>query len=169
VSTVHSGNGAGSGPDDRARELLSQRLNAFFATFNEDGSIHLVPVWYLFEDGRFFIGTSPATRKARNVRARPEATVTVEARQQGSWVSASGTTEILHGEQASKMNTRISERYLTATGRQVVGPFFAGVDNVTIVLTPQSWRSWSSAVMVEAIIQQGVTSANPEEWYLPLD
>jgi hypothetical protein len=102
VSTVHSGNGAGSGPDDAALELLSRRLTAFLATFNEDGSIHLVPVWYLFEDGRFFIGTSPTTRKARNVRARPGATVTVEARQQGSWVSASGTTELLHGEQRAK-------------------------------------------------------------------
>jgi PPOX class probable F420-dependent enzyme len=169
VSTAHPQNRARSGPDDAALELLSWRLNAFLATFNEDGSIHLVPLWYLFEDGRFFMATSSASRKARNIQARPQATITVEARNQASWVSASGTAELIRGEQASKINARISDRYLTAAGRQTIGAFLAESDNVTIVLTPQLWRSWNSAPMLDAMVQQGATPAKPDEWFLPLD
>jgi PPOX class probable F420-dependent enzyme len=169
VSTTDSRSVPPSVPDDAALELLSWRLNAFLATFNEDGSIHLVPVWYLFEDGRFYMATSSTTRKARNIQARPQATVTVEARNQASWVSASGTAELIHGEQASTINSRISDRYLTAAGRQTVGAFLDEYDDVTIALTPQSWRSWSSASMVEAILQQGTTPADPDKWFLPLD
>jgi hypothetical protein len=35
------------------REFLNGRHYATLATLNEDGSIHLTPVWYLFEDVLF--------------------------------------------------------------------------------------------------------------------
>ncbi|MGH8885303.1 MAG: TIGR03618 family F420-dependent PPOX class oxidoreductase [Egibacteraceae bacterium] len=160
---------AQSGLDDAALELLGWRLIASLATLNKDGSIHLVPVWYLFEDGRFFMETSSATRKARNVQARPQATVTVEARNHGSWVSASGVAEIIRGEQASKINARLRDRYLTAAGSQTVGPVFADLDDVTIAVTPQSWRSWNGASLMDAITQRGIAPQDPNEWFLPLD
>jgi hypothetical protein len=41
---------AGSDPlaDELARELLEARLIANLATFNSDGSIHLVAMWFLW-------------------------------------------------------------------------------------------------------------------------
>src|SRR5512140_2178680 len=47
--------------------FLRERRYAVLATHNDDGSTHLTPVWYLFEDGRFFVETFPESRKVRNV------------------------------------------------------------------------------------------------------
>ena len=63
---------------DWMREFLERQPFAVLATHNPDGSIHVVPLSYLFEDGRFFFATSSSRRKARNLAARPEVTVTVE-------------------------------------------------------------------------------------------
>ena len=49
--------------DDFLRKGLVVRL----ATA-EDAGPHIVPVWYMYENGRFYIGTNSKTRKARNVR-----------------------------------------------------------------------------------------------------
>jgi len=34
----------------------------------EDAGPHIVPVWYMYKDGKFYIGTSASTRKVRNIR-----------------------------------------------------------------------------------------------------
>ncbi|HET8669551.1 MAG TPA: pyridoxamine 5'-phosphate oxidase family protein, partial [Candidatus Saccharimonadales bacterium] len=60
---------------DPMREILEARHYATLATHNEDGSIHLTPVWYLFDNGRFYVGSPSSSRKARNVAARPNATI----------------------------------------------------------------------------------------------
>jgi PPOX class probable F420-dependent enzyme len=158
-----------AGLDAAALELLSWRLTAFLGTLNNDGSIHLVPIWYLFEDGRFFMATSSATRKARNIQARPQATITVKARNQTSWVSASGIAEIIRGERSSTINARLHDRYLTKAGSQTIGPVLAEFDDVTIVITPQAWKSWNGTTMMDAILQRGITPTDPNEWFLPLD
>lgn len=164
---IHPADPVRAGLDDAVLELLYRRLVTFLATFHNDGSIHLVPVWYLFEDGRFFIATSSGTRKVHNVEARPQATVTIEA--QGSWISASGIAEVIRGEWSSTLNARIHERYLTTAGRQTVGPLLAEFDDVTIAITPQVWRSWNNASMLDAITQRGIVPIEPDKWFFPLD
>ena len=57
---------------DSMREFLNGCHYATLATLNEDGSIHLTPVWYLFEDECFFVSTAAASdRKVKNILARP--------------------------------------------------------------------------------------------------
>ncbi len=63
------------------REFLNGRHYATLATYNEDGTIHLTPVWYLFEDGRFYVETSPP-------RGRPG--TLSPARRLRSWSTAGG-------------------------------------------------------------------------------
>jgi nitroimidazol reductase NimA-like FMN-containing flavoprotein (pyridoxamine 5'-phosphate oxidase superfamily) len=58
-------------PRESDRAFLQQRHYAILATQNEDGSMHLTPVWYLFQGGRLLVGTSASSRKARNIAARP--------------------------------------------------------------------------------------------------
>src|SRR6185312_9471511 len=40
---------------DEYRALLSERRYAVLATQDPEGTIHQTPVWFLFEDGRFYI------------------------------------------------------------------------------------------------------------------
>ena len=54
--------------DALAHELLEARLIANLATFNADGSVHLVAMWFLWDGEAVLSPTSATTRKARNLR-----------------------------------------------------------------------------------------------------
>src|SRR3989442_248801 len=70
--------------DPKFLPLVEGRRIASLGTLNDDGSAHLTAVWYLYEDGCFFVATSSRSRKARNLAARPRATLMVESRKPGS-------------------------------------------------------------------------------------
>ncbi|MGD9764207.1 MAG: pyridoxamine 5'-phosphate oxidase family protein [Candidatus Binatia bacterium] len=158
--------------DDARRALLNGRHIASFATTNADGTLHVVPIWYLFENDRIYVESHSGSLKVRNVSARPTASLMVDTRRPGTerWLSAAGPTEIIRGEHAQSINARIRQRYLTkaAIDDPRIGPVFAAVDDVTIAVTPQTWRAWD---MESVDIQYfgGVMGKTPEKWYLPLD
>ena len=157
---------------DSVREMLKERRYATLGTQNEDGSIHLTPVWYVFENGNFYIGCSSSSRKARNAAAHPDATMLVEIRRPGTerWVSASGRVEILRGEQSREVNSRILNRYLTseAMADPRIGPTFEYADDITICLIPEQWRSWSSSDLDRRFFG-GILTSTPEKWFRPID
>ena len=157
---------------DSMREFLRGRHYATLATLNADGSMHLTPVWYLFEDERLFVESAASDRKVRNILARPVASLLVDSRRQGSerWVSASGTAEIIRGERSQAINAKIQQRYLTAAGREDprVGPVFAAASEVTIGLTPQAWRAFDLKRFDEQFFG-GLLGQTPERWFLPID
>src|SRR5262245_50715340 len=150
---------------DSMRETLEARHYATLATHNEDGSIHTTPVWYLFENGRFYVGSASSSRKARNAAARPDATIMIDIRQPGgeSWVYASGRVETLQGDDSREVNSKILRRYLTeeAIKNPNIGPAFAAVDDITLCLVPETWRSWRVRD-IDAQFFGGILSSDPE-------
>lgn len=124
------------------QEFLKRQPFAMLATHNPDGSIHVVPVSYLFEDGRFFFATSSSSRKARNLAARPEATVTVDNRSTPEWVSATGTAELIRGQRSREINARLSRKSWTEADLETVGPLLEQTEDVTIAITPRRWSTW---------------------------
>jgi PPOX class probable F420-dependent enzyme len=157
---------------DSMREILEARHYATLATHNEDGSIHTTPVWYLFENGRFYVESPSSSRKARNAAARPDATIMVDIRQPGgeSWVYASGRVEILKGDESREANSKILRRYLTqeAIEDPRIGPAFAAADDITLCLIPETWRSWSAKDVDEQYFG-GLLGGDPEKWFRPID
>ncbi len=157
---------------DSMREFLNERHYATLATLNEDGSIHLTPVWYLFENDCFFVSTGSPSRKVRNILARPQASIVVDSRKLEStrWVSASGSAEIIRGERSKEINTKIDKRYLTKVALEdpSVGPVIEAAGDVTIRLTPHSWQSWDLKSLDDQFFS-GILSQNPQKWFLPLD
>ena len=152
-------------------DLLRGRYIATLGTENTDGTIHLTAVWYLFEDGCLFIATSSKTRKARNVVARPKASLMVDARKPGTerGVTAAGRVELISGGESQEINRRLHSRYLSAAAMSdpQVGPVFASFDDVTIRLTPVSWITWDMAVL-DAQALGGRLGGSPG-YLLPLD
>lgn len=157
---------------DQIRELLEARHYATLATHNEDGLIHLTPVWYLFDNHRFYVGSASSSRKTRNLVARPNATIMVDIRQPGSegWVYASGRVEILRGYESQQVNSRILHRYLTqeAIEDPRIGRAFAATDDITLCLIPETWRSWRAKDVDEQYFG-GILSSDPEKWFRPID
>jgi len=140
------------------RAFLGERRYAVLATHDRDGGIHLTPIWFLFEDDRFYFASSSGSRKVKNVERSLSASVVVDAREPGRehWVSASGAVEILRDNEALSINERVRRRYLAPEA--LGGPIDTALrasDDVTLRLTPTAWRSWAAP-----------TVDSPERWFL---
>jgi PPOX class probable F420-dependent enzyme len=167
----HPAQPAGSARSDPLHDFLELRLIATLGTLNEDGSILLTPIWYLFDEGRLYVGTSSTSRKVRNVQARPRATLLVDQRALGGnrWVSASGKAEVVRGDPAAAINARIRARYLTEAGEEAYGPALVAADDVAIALTPESWKSWQPRLLAQTAAARGLPIERAREWFLPQD
>jgi nitroimidazol reductase NimA-like FMN-containing flavoprotein (pyridoxamine 5'-phosphate oxidase superfamily) len=64
-------------------EILSKRLIANFATLDNDGGIHLLPMWFLRMNNDICIPTSSKTHKYRNLKVRPCASVMIDVSREG--------------------------------------------------------------------------------------
>ena len=62
-----------------AMERLEASRNYWVATVRSDGRPHVMPVWGVWQDGAFFFGTNPNSRKARNLQANPRTVVNLES------------------------------------------------------------------------------------------
>lgn len=64
--------------DAEAEEFLSGRHTMNVASFNHDGTIHLVAMWYAVVDGDPVFWTFAKSQKIRNLQRDPRTTVLVE-------------------------------------------------------------------------------------------
>lgn len=132
--------------DPAFRELLQCRLIATLGTNNADGSVHLTAVWFLAENDFLFIATSSKSKKARNIIARPTASLMIDSRKPGSerGATAAGRVDLISGDQSKVLNRRIHSRYMSAAAMADPGiePVFASFDDVTIRIKPESWFTW---------------------------
>jgi PPOX class probable F420-dependent enzyme len=151
---------------DGMQAFLKRQPFAMLATHNPDDSIHLVPLSYIFEGGRFFFATSSSSRKARNLAARPEATVTVDDRSTLEWVSATGTTELIRGQRSREINARLYRRSWTEEGLETVGPLLERAEDVTIAITPCRWSAWDIySTFFTALQEAGIALDDVETWF----
>jgi hypothetical protein len=56
----------------------AEARNVWFATVRPDGRPHLVPIWFVIEDGRWYVCTSAGSVKARNLQANPSVSLALE-------------------------------------------------------------------------------------------
>jgi len=126
-------------------KFLADRRIAVLATLDPDGAPYLTAIWFLWADGAFLVPTGRDSRKGRNAAARPRASILVDER--GAvfrGVAASGTVEVIHGEEALALNKRIHERFVTEKGMAdpALGGLLAEGDDITLRLVPERWQSW---------------------------
>lgn len=147
---------------DELRAFLSDRRYAVLATYGLS-RIELTPIWFLFDDDRFYFATSSGSTRVANLRRNAAASVVVDSRDPGRerWVAADGTTEILEGDEARSIKRRVHDRYLTAVALadERIGGALAVSDDVALRLTPSAWRTWRSPAAGE----------EPERWFLPVE
>jgi len=61
-----------------ALERLNINRDYWLATVRPDGRPHLVPVWGVWLEGEFFFSSGAEARKAKNLRANPHCTLSIE-------------------------------------------------------------------------------------------
>lgn len=57
--------------------LRSQKILRL-ATIDGTGVPHIVPVWYMYWNDKFYVGTNTRTRKARNIRKNPKVSFCID-------------------------------------------------------------------------------------------
>jgi PPOX class probable F420-dependent enzyme len=86
--------------ENQIEAMLRGPLNAVIGTNRRNGAPQLSPIWYIYEDGRFYISVGADSVKARNVRRDPRVSLCIdEGHPDGRAVTVDGTAELV--EEAS--------------------------------------------------------------------
>jgi nitroimidazol reductase NimA-like FMN-containing flavoprotein (pyridoxamine 5'-phosphate oxidase superfamily) len=129
-------------------ELLSKTLIANLATLDDDGDIHVLPMWFLRIGNDICIPTSSHTHKFRNLQVRPRASVMIDISRAGldlRGVLIRGRVELLYGEPAKEINHRIHVKYVTPEAYKdlEVASYLSKGDDVTIKVHMDQLISWN--------------------------
>jgi nitroimidazol reductase NimA-like FMN-containing flavoprotein (pyridoxamine 5'-phosphate oxidase superfamily) len=132
------------------QSLLSKRLIANLATVNNDGSIHLVPMWFLLVDNNICIPTSHNTHKYRNLMKRSLASVMIDISRAGlnlKGVLIMGQVELVHGQEARQINHSIHLNYVKSEALSDVRVFsyLSEGDDVTVKIHMDRLVTWNLA------------------------
>ncbi len=91
--------------------FLAKPLLARFCSHNPDGSIHVTPIYYMYEEGEFLFGTQALARKVRNIELDNHVTVIIDSAEPVlQAVIAYGNAE-LDFEDVLAKRVKILERY----------------------------------------------------------
>ncbi|MBE3067305.1 MAG: pyridoxamine 5'-phosphate oxidase family protein [Chloroflexi bacterium] len=63
---------------DEIEIFLSRPLIARLGTINEDGTIHIAPIYFKYEKGEFILGTQKVSRRVRNIKRNPKVTLLID-------------------------------------------------------------------------------------------
>lgn len=137
---------------DEIAEVLGLRLTATVGTLNEDGSVHLAYVIFLYEEPHVYFETASLTRKARNAADRHRTSMIVQgpaSTGRSLMVSAEGTARALDGPEADAINHRLRAKYITPESLPGIDRAWSRLDDVCVEITPSRWRSWTGATLHE--------------------
>jgi PPOX class probable F420-dependent enzyme len=133
--------------------FLAEQRTVTCASLGADGRPHLMPLWYLPEDGALLAWTFGKSQKAQNLRRDPRATLQIETGEsydQLRGVMIEADTELLEApEQVEAVGLRIALRYAGAEQAPAEAPpelraFVAGQAPKRVILRfrPTRTVSW---------------------------
>ncbi len=64
--------------DEEVISFFEQAIFARLGTINEDGTVHIAPVFFKYEDGQILIATQDPSRKIRNIKRNNNVTVLID-------------------------------------------------------------------------------------------
>ena len=115
---------------------------AKLATINQDGTPHVLPLWYLHEGGDVLMTTRPTARKVRNIRRDPRVTVCIDRPTPPyAGVVVQGIArleEVLYQDLA----VPLAVRYLGQEAGALIGAEYARMDLMTIRVAIGHLFSW---------------------------
>jgi general stress protein 26 len=131
-------------------KLLSMTLIANLATLGEDDTIHIVPMWFIRIGNNICMPTSHHTRKYKNLRTRPYASVMIDISRAGldlKGVLIQGSVVLVEGEEARKINHQIHLKYVTpeALTDPNVASYLSNGDDVTLKIHMDNLINWNLA------------------------
>jgi general stress protein 26 len=132
--------------DALVMELLDARLVGVFATFDEDGTIHAVPMWFASDERSILLATASRSRKVGNLEVDARSTLVIHDSRPGFEVcgaSIAGHAEIVRGARAGPLVRRVHRRYVDeACELPEIARTFLESDDVALRFHLQSALVW---------------------------
>lgn len=124
--------------------LRSQKILRL-ATIDGTGDPHIVPVWYMYWNDKFYVGTNTRTRKARNIRKNPKVSFCVDVGVRSpDIIGVMGTGRaklILKKELVGSLAKKILLRYFKNMKNKSAQQLFDQTDCI-IQITPRKVTEW---------------------------
>lgn len=116
------------------------------ATLDEDGILHLVPVWYMYKSKKIYIGTNTRTKKAKNIQNKKEVTFCVDTGVMSPTIyGVMGTGKaklIVETNIVKKLAQKILLRYFKSMKNKSAKELFEDTDCI-IEIIPKNIKVWS--------------------------
>lgn len=129
---------------EQIEAYLSMPHIADLATVRPDGSPHVAPVWFLYEDGVVKVLAEAGSVKIRNMKSEPRVSVSIATDQQPyKYVIVNGVAEISEGD-ISDILRRISVHYqVPEEGERYAEKTLRELDLCLITIRPSKLIGWS--------------------------
>lgn len=147
--------------------LLLERHIAALGTLDEDGRVHVVPLWYRWDGDRILLPTGSRSHKGRNIARHPYASVMIHKAVAGADVAGvliRGPVRVIEGRQARDLNRSIYLRYITPEGlaQPAVSEGLRG-DDITLSVAMDEVISWDLTGLDFARVLREQNRAYPVE------
>lgn len=119
-------------PTDKT-SALEQQANIWFTSVRPDGRPHMTPVWFVYLEGKFYVGIDPASVKSRNIGRNPGVVLALE----------DGSHPLICEGIARIITPPLSEPLLGAFMKKYEWDMTSEAQYHQVVeITPQKWLSW---------------------------
>jgi nitroimidazol reductase NimA-like FMN-containing flavoprotein (pyridoxamine 5'-phosphate oxidase superfamily) len=129
----------------KSEKFLKTQKILRLATIDGTGVPHIVPVWYMYRDDKFYVGTNTKTRKAKNIRKNPKISFCVDVGiRSPDIIGVMGTGRaklILKKELVEKLARKILLRYFKDMKNKSAQELFDQTDCI-IQITPRKVTEW---------------------------
>lgn len=129
----------------RSREFLKSQKILRLATIDSSGNPHIVPVWFMYTNEKFYIGTNTKTRKAKNIEKNPKVSFCIDTGIKSPnifGVMGIGSAKlILKSDRVETLAKRILLRYFRNLKNQSAQQLLDQTDCI-IEITPKKITNW---------------------------
>ncbi len=116
------------------------------ATIDQKGTPHIVPVWYLYSQKKFYIGTNTRTEKAKNLKKNKRVSFCIDVGIHSPkiyGVMGKGSAKlILDKNKVSAIAKKILKRYFRTLENKSAKELLDETDCI-IEITPKKLSTWS--------------------------
>lgn len=120
-------------PTEETSQKLAEKQIIWFSCVRPDGRPHLTPVWYVWLDGKVYIGTEPRSVKVQNIRRDPRVALALEDGEHP--VICEGNARLLDGPPNEPLRQAFLAKYEWDLSKEEQY-------HQVVEITPQKWLSW---------------------------
>ncbi len=129
--------------DDQVAALLALDIPARLATIDQDGFPWITPIWFLWEDGAFYMTSIEGRPHLRNLARDPHAAICIDTEDRitiagvrpNRQVKARGLAELSRDE-AGYWTERITKKYVPGAEGEMLAAKRAAMPRILITLRP---------------------------------